>query len=152
MPSPSRLRRPLCPPDALIGGSIAAVASAIALAIAGRRELRDPAAPLNGPSQWLWGRQASLRRGFSIRHTVAGYVVHHLASIFWATLYERYCSRRRSATGAAATAAIACVVDMKVAPGRLTPGFERRLSRPALLAVYGAFALGLAASRLLARK
>jgi hypothetical protein len=148
--------RPWCSQQAVVAGSIAAVASAIALAIAGRRELRDPAAPLNGPSQWLWGRPASFRRGFSVRHTVAGYLVHHIASVFWATLYERFCShgvsKGGSAVGAAATAALACVVDMKLAPGRLTPGFERRLSRPALLAVYAAFACGLAASRLRSRK
>jgi hypothetical protein len=145
-----------CTQNALVAGSLAAVASAAALVFAGQRELRDPAAPLNGPSQWLWGPSASLRRGFSVRHTVAGYLVHHIASIFWATLYERYCSRALgtggSAAGAAATAAIACVVDMKLAPGRLTPGFERRLSRAALLSVYVAFACGLAASRLSSRK
>jgi hypothetical protein len=42
-----------------------------------------------------------------------------------------------------ALTAAAAVVDLKLAPSRLTPGFERRSPR-SLTCVYGGFAAGLA--------
>ena len=39
---------------------------------------------------------------------------------------------------------VAAVVDFKLMPPRLTPGFERRLSRPGVVWVYVALAAGLA--------
>jgi hypothetical protein len=137
----------------MISGSISSIASAAVLAACGKRELDDPAAPLNGPSQWLWGTPAACTDGFSLRHTVAGYLVHHATSIFWAILYEKFRHRvpRSAAVAlpAAATAATACVVDYCLTPDRLTPGFERRLSRRSLFLVYAAFAGGLAGAALL---
>lgn len=50
---------------------------------------------------------------------------------------------------AAAVTALASVVDLKVAPERLHPGFEHRLSTSSLVAVYAAFGLGLALPYLL---
>jgi hypothetical protein len=134
---------------ALASGTVASVASATALALAGRRELGDAATPLNGPSQWIWGRHAPYRDGFSVRHTVVGYGIHHLSAIFWAACFERARPRRSSALPAAiATSSIACFVDYCCTPERLTPGFQKRLSRRALFMTYAAFAAGLAASRL----
>jgi hypothetical protein len=137
---------------ALVSGSAASVVSSIALGACGRREVNDAAAPLNGPSQWIWGRYAPYCDGFSVRHTVVGYAIHHLASIFWAVLFERFRPRTAAAmpivASAALTAASASVVDYQLTPHRLRPGFEKRLSRPALTAVYAAFALGLAAGAL----
>ena len=45
---------------------------------------------------------------------------------------------------AAVTAAVANVVDFQLTPKRLQPGFDQQLSRKSLLAVYAAFAIGLA--------
>jgi hypothetical protein len=39
---------------------------------------------------------------------------------------------------------VACFVDYRMTPERLTPGFEHRLSSRALLGVYACFAVGLA--------
>lgn len=136
---------------AWLSGSAASIASSVALVLAGRRELADGNAPLNGPSQWLWGRQAPYRHGFSVRHTVLGYAIHHLASVFWAMLYERM-ARRQPLAAAAVTAATACFVDYRLTPERFTPGFEKRLSRKALFAVYVAFAAGLFATSLIRAK
>jgi hypothetical protein len=47
------------------------------------------------------------------------------------------------ATGAA-VATLAATVDYTITPKRLTPGFEARLPVPSLVAVYAAFAIGLA--------
>lgn len=143
--------------DAVVSGSVASVASTLALALRGKRDADDAAAPLNGPSQWIWGRHAPYRNGFSIRHTVMGYGIHHAASVFWALLYELLCSgkvgiRCSPATAAVATSVTANLVDFQLTPQRLRPGFEKRLSSRSLLLVYGAFALGLASVRLARRR
>ena len=139
--------------DASISGAGAALASAVVLAWRGRLDARDAAAPLNGPSQWIWGRGAPSVRGFSGRYTVVGYITHHLAATFWALLFERARMRRRSALPLAmATAAVANVVDYKFTPKRLQPGYERQLSRKSLALAYAAFALGLAAAAMVPRR
>jgi hypothetical protein len=136
--------------SALVSGSFASAASTVALAAAGRRDLDDPAAPLNGPSQWVWGPHAAYRDGVTLRHTALGYGIHHLASVFWALFFERMAGRRRAALPAAvATASLACLVDNACRPRRLRPGFEKRLSAPSLFLVYAAFAAGLAAAVLI---
>ena len=135
-----------------VSGAAASVLSAIALAICGRIELGDPWAPLNGPSQWIFGPHAAHRSGPSLRYTLTGYLIHHLASVFWALTFERLRSRRSIGAPAAATAAIACFVDYQLTPRRLTPGFERRLSRKSLGVVYVAFAIGLAAGAAIGAK
>lgn len=137
---------------ALRSGSLASVFSAAALGLCGEWEDGHPAAPTNATSQWLWGRREALRSDRpDLRHTAVGYTIHHLASLFWAALYERWLEQdRATAPGArfvraGALSALACFVDLKLTPPRLRPGFERRLSAGSLAIVYGAFALGLAA-------
>ena len=138
----------------LVPGTLAALASAAVLAAYGRREIGSIAAPMNGPSQWVWGRGAPYRDDATWRHTALGFAIHHGASLFWGVLFEFF--RRRAprdvpgtVASAVTTAAIANVVDFKLTPERLTPGFEKRLSHRALFATYAAFAMGLAAGALL---
>jgi hypothetical protein len=143
--------------EGVVAGSVASLLSAVALAVAGRRENGHAAAPLNAISHWVWDRPALLQDRPSLRHTVPGVVVHHGASIFWATLHALVwgCSpvAKRVApalAGAAAASAIACGVDYRLTPQRLTPGFEHRLSTGSMLAVYACFAIGLAAGSIAA--
>lgn len=138
--------------EAAVSGTLAGLLSAGALALAGRREVSDASAPANATSHWVWGDEALHRDGADWRHTMTGLLIHQLASNFWATLHARAVAGHPAATqagaalaAAAATASAACLVDMRLTPHRLTPGFERRLSRPALACVYACFALGLAA-------
>jgi hypothetical protein len=149
-PSPAARRRLLL--DALASGGAASIASTVALLAYGEHECGDMAAPLNGPSQWVWGRHAPYRDGFSWRYTFVGFLVHHLASTFWAAIYAAMRGPRappaRSVATAATVAAVAYVVDYRLTPQRLTPGFEHRISRRALAAVYVLFAAGLAAGAL----
>jgi hypothetical protein len=139
----------------LVSGTIASIASAIVLSLRGKAELGKSAAPVNGPSQWIWGLHAPYQDRFTLRYTIVGYGIHHAASVFWAIWYEKLRQQflpAKTTTAvlapAIATAAAAYTVDFHCTPKRLTPGFERRLSQRSLLMVYGAFALGLAATAL----
>jgi hypothetical protein len=90
-----------------------------------------------------------------MRHTLTGYAVHHVCSYGWAVLHERWRAGderpQANIAKAAATAALASFVDYQLTPKRLRPGFETQLSKPSLLAVYTAFAVGLAIVRQSAR-
>lgn len=136
---------------ALLAGSCASILSAVALAVAGRREVGSAAAPLNAVSHWYWDREALHRRDVDVPHTVVGYITHHGASLFWAALLSVFLRSRptldtvpRTVAACFATSAIACVVDFKLTPERFTPGFEHRLSRRSLAMTYLLFGLGLA--------
>jgi hypothetical protein len=72
--------------------------------------------------------------------------------VFWALFYEALADRMAPLARGAAVSALAYVVDYHVVPRRLTPGFEMRLGRPALAAIYAALAFGLSARDLLSRK
>jgi hypothetical protein len=136
---------------ALSSGASASVASAVALSICSRIDEGSYAGGLNGPSQWLWGEREAYTRQASVRHTVVGYGIHHLTSVFWAILYERMFGEptrcktplRRYAEAVASSAG-AYVVDYHLTPRRLRPGFEKHVRTPSMFVVYGAFALGLA--------
>lgn len=137
---------------ALVSGALASLLSAAALVALGRREAGAGAAPVNAVSHWYWGDEALRRNRTDVMHTAVGYATHHGASTFWAALQAwatlrwpqlRRSPRARVATSAA-TSAIACFVDFQLTPHRLTPGYEHRLSKPALGVVYAAFAVGLA--------
>lgn len=146
--------------EAAVSGSVASMLSAALLAVAGRRERRAAAAPMNATSQWLWGtREALQAERFNGRHTAAGYVVHHLASTFWAVLHARALADWPAASrpgpalcSAAATGAIAALVDLKLTPERFTPGFQHRVSSRSLAGAYAMFALGLALGSVAVRR
>lgn len=111
---------------------------------------------LNGPSQWLWGESEAYTRKATFRHTAVGYVIHHSTSIFWAVLHAAIFggSRKRKpalqhCTEAIASSATAYVVDYHLTPPRLRPGFEKHLSPTGMVAVYAAFAAGLAITAIL---
>jgi hypothetical protein len=137
--------------DALVSGSVASITSTAALMACGEAEIRRPFAPTNAVSHWFFGDRATREDRFSWPHTVVGYVTHHGAAVFWALVYELLFGRRRAQASsleslgeAGAVAALACFVDYRLTPRRLMPGYERRLSRPSLAAVYVAFGAGLA--------
>ncbi|WP_280155007.1 hypothetical protein [Piscinibacter sp. XHJ-5] len=136
--------------DALWSGTLASLASGAVLAWRGRAENASAAAPLNAPAHWFFGDESLRQDEVSWKHTATGLVTHHMSSVFWAALHQLLLARHRRVTparvagDAVAVTAIAAVVDLKLVPRRLTPGFERRLSRPSLAGVYVGFAAGLA--------
>jgi hypothetical protein len=145
--------------EGLLAGTLASVVSTAVLAAAGKRQAGSAVAPTNAVSHWLWGDDALRAQAPSLRHTLAGYVTHHLACVLWAALYSRIYGHREAAkalpqavAGGIATSAVAYAIDYEVVPRRLTPGFEHRLSAGAMAAVYGALAGGFALGALLSRR
>lgn len=144
--------------EGVVTGSLASVLSGAYLALAGYRR-DEPAAPLNAISHWFFGNRP-LRDGEpDLVYTVAGYVTHHMASIFWATLHAKFWGARPekkrplpAAAGAIAAASLASFVDYQCTPKRLTPGFEHRLGKPEMVNVYACFALGLAIGSMLMKR
>jgi hypothetical protein len=135
----------------LYSGAVASVLSTALLALCGQIENGRPAGPVNGPSQWIFGRWAARVRKPSLRHTLTGFLVHHAMATGWAVLHERIFGKHKAQQSfparlgrAALTSAVANFVDFQLTPKRLRPGFETQLSRKSLFAVYAAFAIGLA--------
>jgi hypothetical protein len=134
-------------------GTIASATSTVVLMICGGLERKGIAAPLNGPSRWVWGEHASRRRRATLRHTATGFLVHHAASIFWGIVHQSVfhrwneSDRKTRIAHGLITAATAAIIDYGVTPKRLEPGLDKHLSLPSLICVYAAFGLGLAAMR-----
>ena len=135
---------------AFASGGAASTLSLAALSACGERDGRSAFAPVNAVSHWIWANRAFRQENGSLRYTLPGYLIHHTASVFWALFYEEGVARMRL-TGAPrhlgaglAVAALACFVDLRMTPERLTPGFERHLTSRSLVWVYLAFGVGLA--------
>ena len=148
-PRPSMVKRVVS--DAVVSGSAASLASAATLMACSKLHEGSAAGGLNGPSQWLWGESEAYTREATLRHTATGYAIHHATSIFWAVLHEAVFggSRRRKTpvqhcAEAAVSATTAYFVDYHLTPRRLQPGFEKHVSSKGMVAVYAAFAAGLA--------
>jgi hypothetical protein len=148
---PSRSMAKRVATDALVSGSAASVASAAMLMACSKMHEGSAAGGLNGPSQWLWGEAEAYTREATLRHTAAGYAIHHATSLFWAALHEAVFggSRRKKppiqhCAEALASATTAYFVDYHLTPRRLRPGFEKHVSAKGMVATYAAFAAGLA--------
>lgn len=137
--------------DSTISGSVASVVSTALLAACGKLENGTPYAPTNATSHWIWGERAAHQDAPSLRYTAVGYATHHVSAILWAVLYEKWFGERAdkkelipALAGSAAVAGLAYFVDYKMTPERLQPGFEKRLSTPALFLVFATFGASLA--------
>jgi hypothetical protein len=153
-PRPNFLRLLL---SAMTTGTVANLAATGTLGLLARLEGQDPLQPINATSHWLHGPQAGRTRRVDLEHTGVGYATNHAAAVFWALPFTWWLARhpRRSgaeiAAGAAATAAVAAVVDYGLVPRRLTPGWEHAVSSRSVATAFGALALGLAAGALVDR-
>ena len=143
---------------ALLSGTAASATSTAALALVARLEGKGALQPVNATSHWLNGEAAASITHADPAHTGVGYLTHHAATLFWATLFERAIARRRPLGvlpmlgSALAMSAVAAVVDYRATPKRFTPGWEFVLSRRAMAAAYAAMAVGLAAGALAAQQ
>ena len=121
--------------DAALSGSVACLATAATAAACGKAESRSAMAPINAISHVVWGEEADQALDADFKHTAPALAINEGASIFWATLYERFFGSAadegdvaRAFLGGGAIAALAYVTDYHVVPTRLTPGWETRLS------------------------
>ncbi|HYF17404.1 MAG TPA: hypothetical protein VEA40_06010 [Ramlibacter sp.] len=145
--------------EGLVEGTLASVLSAGLLALVGRRQAGSAAAPINAVSHWAWGDESLRQDGLTVKHTLLGFLTHHLAATFWATLHARLWGGRpggrtvpQALVGGLVTSAAAAAIDYTLVPKRLTPGFEHRVSRGAMVGAFGAIALGVAVGALLMRE
>lgn len=133
---------------AFTDGAVASVLSTLTLAAMTRMHGHSAASGTNATSHWLWGRRAWRREATDLSHTGAGYVIHHMCSVFWACGFAAWNRLRPArmpvvAARAATVAALAAFVDYRIVPRRLTPGFEAHLGPAPIAVVYVAFAAGL---------
>lgn len=145
--------------DGLYPGALASAATSLAAALRGRKDSGSALAPINAPSHVLWGDRATQVERLTVRHTLVGHLINTASGIFWAAIFQklfgRLVDRRGIEAGVlagAATAGIAYATDYRVVPKRLTPGWEKRLSKRSLFYVYGALALSLGVGAALQRK
>lgn len=145
--------------DGAVSGTVASVLSTAILSAMGRREAGSPYAPTNATSHWVWGDRAAVQDGPSWRYTGLGYLIHHGSAFFWAVIYEKWFNARGrrepvlpALAKGAAIAGMAAFVDYQLTPRRLQPGYEMRLSRSALLAVYAGFGLAMAVRSMVVRR
>ena len=143
----------------VVAGSASSLVSTAALALLGRTETGSAYAPMNAVSHWIWGDEAAEHDGFSLKYTVTGYAIHHVSATFWSVLFEKLAGEkldkkdlRVTLATSAATSALACLVDYKLTPKRLNPGYEMRLSKKSLAGVYAAFAVGMALGAIVLRR
>jgi hypothetical protein len=157
----------------LLSGSLASLFSTLVIARRSKADGGNLYCGTNATSHWIWGERAYHRKGVSVRYTLVGYLIHHICSVFWATIFtawrswrltqrlkrnksggevvvapppgKRSLQRGRDLGESFVMAALAATVDYTITPHRLRPGYERHLKRPSLVAVYAAFGLGLAA-------
>ena len=144
---------------AAVSGAIAAGTTAATVAIAGARDSGSAVAPINATSHIAWGESAGSVEAVDARHTLMGAALHLGACVFWASFYEKLFGRAADrgdvATGllgGGLVAAAAYVTDYHVVPKRLTPGWEARVARRSLFAVYTVLALSLPLRGLLRRR
>ena len=138
----------------------ATAATTLALMLCGARENGDAFTPINAVSHIPWGERAKKQHGFSARWTLPGIALSGFSLAGWAMIHragvlalqsrdaEKSASTRarksRAAALGAAVSALAYVIDFKVVPPRLRPGFETQISRRGLLLVYLVLAISLA--------
>lgn len=143
---------------ALSAGTVSALTASMAAAVAGRRDTGSYAAPLNATSHIVWGDEAARHDEVSWKYTGLGFLLNHAAAVLWGSVFARWFDRAgdrgivKPLAGAALVTAGAYVTDYYLVPRRFTPGFEKRVSGTSLAAIYGALALGLAASSLIGRR
>lgn len=137
--------------EGLVSGTLGAALASAVLMLAGRREGGSAVAPINAVSHWVWGEEAARDESVDARHTGVGAVTQLLAGVFWGTLHAKLRPRVHgdavvpaAIAGALATGAVAATVDYGLIPKRLAPGWELRVSKPAVALALVAMAAGIA--------
>lgn len=130
----------------LIVGAVATVATTVAVVTATAKERRTPYTGVQAVSHIAYGEQAIGQDKYRPKFFWTGFGLNLAAMLGWAAVFEGgrrwlgWSEPGSIACLAIGVTALAYVVDFFVVPKRLTPGFERVVSQPTLLAIYGVLA------------
>lgn len=143
----------------LISGGVAALSVCSAIALLGRSDSGSAIAPINASSHVIWGRRAGQVDKINLAQTLPGLAINVGASFWWASVCEGLFGRRIDQGGVGSamaaglgTAVLAYILDYRIVPRRLSPGWELRLSDRSVLTGLGAMGIGLGVGALLARR
>lgn len=134
----------------LFTGTVAGLASALAVALCGRADRGRAAPPVAAISHIYSGGSPRRHADGGLARTVLGLAIHQCASVFWAVFYEALFGRKaadegrpgRALAGGAAISAAAYFTDYYVVARRFRPGFEVCLSKKSMAIVYAVLAAG----------
>jgi len=138
--------------NCIISGAAAGVLSHIAAAACSRKENARSGLAMEDVSHIAWGDDPRSPGRRSHTNWVVGALLHHGASVFWATFFETFFGKNAERSTASAIvggttiAAGAYLTDYHVVSDRFKPGFEAHLSNTSLVLVYASLAAGLAAA------
>jgi hypothetical protein len=137
--------------DGVITGLAGAAATTATIAALGQAKEGSPWTPFNAIAHMFFGENAASVEGFAPKETLSGLGLNLSALGVWGGLYEKLAGRvpfPQSLGAGAAAAALIWLLDYKILPERLRPGFEKRLGPESIAAVYVLLALTLGLSPL----
>lgn len=144
--------------NSLIPGAVAAIAVCSTVSLLGRWDTGSAVAPINASSHVMWGAKAGQVERLTWAQTAPGLAVNVGASLWWAFVFNILFGKNLASKGWAgavasgtATATLAYLVDYKLMPKRLTPGWEQRLSGRSLFLSLGAMGVGMGVGAMLMR-
>ncbi len=125
--------------DGAVTGIAGAAATTAIIAALGKAKGESAWTPFNAISHMLFGENAANVEGFNAKETLSGLGLNVSALGVWGGLYERLAGKvpfPQSLCSGAAAAALIWLLDYKIFPERLRPGFEKRLGPESIAAVY----------------
>lgn len=111
--------------------------------------------PLNAVGHLVLGYRARVMDRFDLLVTPVGVALHVLSVVVWGVVFALVAARLRGwrlVLAAVGLGAAAFLIDTRLLPDRLDPGFPDVLSRPEVIAVYAVLAASLAVGLRLARQ
>ena len=130
-----------------IGAGLIAAAATAGVLVGFGLARREPLRALNAVAHMVVGTRAYYVSGFHAIVTPLAIAVHVASVVLWGILFAALAGRLRGArltVAAAGLAALAFLIDYRVVPDRLRPGFESALSAHELAALYAVLAAALA--------
>lgn len=140
-------------------GAIAGIGTLATVAYRGHRDTGSALAPINASSHALWGPRAGQVERPTLRHTLPGLAINLGAGLWWTLVFQKLfgaATERRgwpaAIGGGLATAALAYLLDYRILPRRLSPGWEQRITGRSLRLSLGVMGLGIGLASLAAAR
>lgn len=140
-------------------GAIAGIGTLATVALRGARDTGSALAPINATSHVIWGPAAGQVERPTLRHTLPGAVINLGSGLWWALVFQKLfgaATERRglpaALLGGVATAGLAYLLDYRLLPRRLSPGWEQRITGRSLRLSLGVMGLAIGLASLLNRR